>query len=127
MWSKFDVSEYPVKKQTRIILVFFGDNDPELEMILLGSLDHFFNSIYEELPGWKSDLGSAQRFRNLPKPARDYIRRVEELTETEVALISVGQRRQDTIVRRNPFQKGRRLSKMFGGREWKAHRNFCRS
>jgi len=67
--------------------------------------------IYEELPGWKSDLGKAGHFKDLPKEARDYVRRIEELTETDVILVSVGQRREETILRRNPFQKGSRLSK----------------
>jgi adenylosuccinate synthase len=67
--------------------------------------------VYEEIPGWKTEISRTEKFRDLPKPARDYIRRIEELTETEVMLVSVGQRRQETILRRNPFQKGRRLSK----------------
>ena len=67
--------------------------------------------VYEELPGWEADLSRAQKFEDLPGRARDYIRRIEELTETEVVLVSVGQRRQETILRRNPFQKGPRLSK----------------
>ncbi|RPJ42814.1 MAG: adenylosuccinate synthase, partial [Deltaproteobacteria bacterium] len=58
--------------------------------------------VYEELPGWESDLGRAQKFEDLPGRARDYIRRIEDLTETEVVLVSVGQRRQETILRRNP-------------------------
>ena len=67
--------------------------------------------VYEELPGWETDLSRAQKFEDLPGPARDYIRRIEELTETEVMLVSVGQRRQETILRRNPFQKGPRAFK----------------
>ena len=67
--------------------------------------------VYEELPGWKADLSRAQKFEDLPGPARDYIRRIEKLTETEVMLVSVGQRRQETILRRNPFQKGPKFSK----------------
>ena len=50
MMSRYNGYEYPIKKQSRIILVFFGDNDPEIEKVLLSSLDHFFNSILEELP-----------------------------------------------------------------------------
>jgi adenylosuccinate synthase len=67
--------------------------------------------VYEELPGWGADLSRAKKIEDLPGPARDYIRRVEELTETEVMLVSVGQRREETILRRNPFQKGPKLSK----------------
>jgi adenylosuccinate synthase len=67
--------------------------------------------VYEELPGWRGEITRAEKFRDLPRAARDYVRRIEELTETEVILVSVGQRRQETILRRNPFQKGRRSSK----------------
>ena len=50
MMSKYDGGQYPIKKQSRIILVFFGNNDPEIAKVLLSSLDHFFNCILEELP-----------------------------------------------------------------------------
>jgi adenylosuccinate synthase len=62
--------------------------------------------IYEEHHGWHSELRQARDFRDLPSRAQDYVRRVEELTETEVILISVGERREETILRRNPFQQG---------------------
>jgi len=67
--------------------------------------------VYKELPGWGADLSGAKKIEDLPGPAQDYIRRVEELTETEVMLVSVGQRREETILRRNPFQKGPGLPK----------------
>ncbi len=67
--------------------------------------------VYEELPGWKSDLSKAQKFKDLPKAGRDYVRRIEELTRTDVIVVSVGQRRQETILRRNLFPKGLRSSK----------------
>jgi adenylosuccinate synthase len=67
--------------------------------------------VFEDLPGWGVDLSRAKKIEDLPGPARDYIRRVEELTETEVMLVSVGQRREETILRRNPFQKGPGLPK----------------
>ena len=62
--------------------------------------------IYEEHQGWEAELRQARDFRDLPSRAQDYVRRVEELTETEVTLISVGERREETILRRNPFQQG---------------------
>jgi predicted Zn-dependent protease len=50
MMSDYDGGNYPIKKQSRIILVFFGDSDPEIQSALLGSLDRFFTLIHEELP-----------------------------------------------------------------------------
>lgn len=66
--------------------------------------------VYEEIPGWKAELRNARDFHDLPLKAQDYVRRVEELTDTEVILVSVGERREETILRRNPFNLGPRLS-----------------
>jgi len=62
--------------------------------------------IFEEIPGWQAELRNIRDFADLPQRAKEYVRRVEELTETEVILVSVGERREETILRRNPFQKG---------------------
>ncbi len=59
--------------------------------------------IYEEVPGWKKELKGARKFADLPPKAQEYVRRVEKLTETEVILVSVGEKREETILRRNPF------------------------
>lgn len=61
--------------------------------------------VYEDHPGWKAELRHVRSFQDLPPKAQDYVRRIEELTETEVALVSVGEKRAETILRRNPFQK----------------------
>nr|C6DZQ7.1 RecName: Full=Adenylosuccinate synthetase; Short=AMPSase; Short=AdSS; AltName: Full=IMP--aspartate ligase [Geobacter sp. M21] len=60
--------------------------------------------IYEELPGWNEDITGAKSMAELPKNARDYVARVEELSGAPVVLVSVGPRRDETIVLRNPFQ-----------------------
>ena len=44
------------------------------------------------------------------KTQHDYIRHVEELTDTEVILVSVGERREEMILRRNPFRRGPKKS-----------------
>jgi adenylosuccinate synthase len=62
--------------------------------------------VYEEHRGWKAELRGVRDFLDLPPRAHDYVRRVEELTETEVVLVSVGERREETILRRNPFLQG---------------------
>ncbi|MBU1206195.1 MAG: adenylosuccinate synthase [Proteobacteria bacterium] len=65
---------------------------------------------YEEIPGWKGEMRNARDFKDLPPQAQDYVRRIEELTATEVILVSVGERREETILRRNPFERGPCLS-----------------
>jgi len=61
--------------------------------------------VYEEVPGWKAPLQKCRRFEDLPRETRDYVRRIEELTGTEVMLVSVGESRDETILRRNPFRR----------------------
>ena len=61
--------------------------------------------VYEELDGWKTEIKKVRRFADLPPNARRYIRRVEELIETKVVMISVGSERNETIEVRNPFPK----------------------
>jgi adenylosuccinate synthase len=59
--------------------------------------------VYEEHPGWNEPLTSARTIEDLPRNARRYIQRLEELTETPMYLISVGANRNETILLRNPF------------------------
>ena len=59
--------------------------------------------VYEELPGWKSDITGAQTYDDLPQQARDYVKRLEELAGCQIVLVSVGPRRDQTITLRNPF------------------------
>ncbi|MBE0604141.1 MAG: adenylosuccinate synthase [Deltaproteobacteria bacterium] len=60
--------------------------------------------IYEEAEGWKEDLSSAREYGDLPKAAQKYIRMLEEISDMEVSLVSVGADRNETIIRRNPFR-----------------------
>ena len=60
--------------------------------------------VYEEVPGWQSDLTEARRHEELPELARAYLRKLEKVTGCPVVLVSVGPRRDQTILLRNPFQ-----------------------
>jgi adenylosuccinate synthase len=59
--------------------------------------------IYEEMPGWRESTGGVKRYEDLPITARAYLRRIEELTDAPIDLISTGPDRADTIVLRDPF------------------------
>lgn len=59
---------------------------------------------YEELPGWQADISGCRTWDALPKNARNYFNRIEELLGVPLWLISVGAGREQTIERRNPFQ-----------------------
>ena len=64
-------------------------------------------TVYEELDGWIEELNDVRDFDDLPENARRYVKRIEELTGVEVVLISVGQKRSENIVIRNPFEEPR--------------------
>ena len=52
---------------------------------------------FVELPGWKEDITNVTSFDELPVNAQNYIKKVEELTKSEVVLFSVGPDRKQTI------------------------------
>ena len=59
--------------------------------------------IYEDWPGWKEPLNKARSLSDLPANARAYIRRLEEVTDAPMMMVSVGAGRDETILLRNPF------------------------
>jgi adenylosuccinate synthase len=61
--------------------------------------------VYEDLGGWQEDTRGARRFSDLPVNAQHYIRRLEEIVETEMIIISVGSERDETIFLKNPFER----------------------
>jgi adenylosuccinate synthase len=60
--------------------------------------------IYEEWPGWRSTTVGATRLEDLPSNARSYLARIEELSGVPVDIISTGADREQTIVKRHPFE-----------------------
>jgi len=54
--------------------------------------------VYRNMEGWKMDLGACRDFQDLPRPARDYIRFIEEQTGVPIVLVGVGPSRDQTIV-----------------------------
>ncbi len=53
--------------------------------------------VYKEMPGWKEDISKIKKYRDLPQKTKNYLRRIEELTEVKISLISIGPGRQETI------------------------------
>mgnify|MGYP001765780223 FL=1 len=60
--------------------------------------------IYETIEGWDGTTGGARSWADLPAQAIKYVRRIEELIEAPVALLSTSPERDDTILVHNPFQ-----------------------
>lgn len=71
---------------------------------LTGSEDYeAVQPVYEETPGWSGSTVGAKSIDDLPKEALAYIKRLEELTETPIDIVSTGPDRNETIVLRDPF------------------------
>ena len=59
--------------------------------------------IYEELEGWSENTAGARSWADLPGAAIKYVRRIEELIQCPVALVSTSPERDDTILVTDPF------------------------
>ena len=59
--------------------------------------------VYEELPGWSEELSGVRRLEDLPTNARRYLDRLVELTGVPLKIVSVGARREETIILSDPF------------------------
>jgi adenylosuccinate synthase len=60
--------------------------------------------IYETIEGWRDSTRGARSWAQLPAQAIKYVRRIEELVEAPVTLLSTSPERDDTILVRDPFQ-----------------------
>ena len=60
--------------------------------------------IFEEFDGWDTTTFGARLWNDLPAEAVKYVKRIEELTSTPVALLSTSPEREDTILVKDPFE-----------------------
>ncbi|QJE73714.1 adenylosuccinate synthase [Aerophototrophica crusticola] len=60
--------------------------------------------VYETFEGWSESTRGARSWADLPATAIKYIRRIEELIEAPVTLLSTSPERDDTILMKDPFQ-----------------------
>ena len=69
------------------------------------SLDYInkVEPIYETLMGWNESTRGIVNLNKLPKNALKYIKRLEELIDTNITLLSTSPEREDTILIKNPF------------------------
>jgi adenylosuccinate synthase len=61
--------------------------------------------VYEMMDGWTEPLTEVTKFSDLPASAQRYVKRIEELLETEIVLVSVGPGREQTVILKNPFDE----------------------
>ncbi len=57
--------------------------------------------VYEDWPGWDASVSTARNWDELPAPARDFLSQIEAAVGVPVSMVSVGARRDETIVRWN--------------------------
>ena len=89
----------------RIGLDYESNKKEKSEGILPIGADELANCrpIYEEMPGWKESTVGIKDFKQLPKQAQNYLKRLETVCEVPVDMISTGPGREETIVLRHPF------------------------
>lgn len=62
------------------------------------------NPIYEELPAWNENITQVKNYEDLPKNAKKFLKRIEEVTGLPLVTVSVGPDREQTIVLRDPWE-----------------------
>ena len=60
-------------------------------------------AVYEEMPGWKESTVGARSLDALPKNARNYLDRMQDIVGVPVDIISTGPERDETIILNHPF------------------------
>jgi adenylosuccinate synthase len=60
--------------------------------------------IYRDVEGWAENLSAAHAMSDLPRSARDYVQMIEEAAGCEAMIVSVGSRRDETIIRSKVFE-----------------------
>lgn len=66
------------------------------------NMHKYLEPVYETMPGWNEDLSYAKTLEELPVNARKFLNRIEELIEIPVSIISIGAKREQTIILENP-------------------------
>jgi adenylosuccinate synthase len=59
--------------------------------------------VYEEIDGWKAPIKGIEKYEDLPANAKNYMKRLEELVQVRIDIVSTGPERENTLVLNNPF------------------------
>ncbi len=60
--------------------------------------------VYETMKGWSDSTAGARSWNDLPGEAVKYVRRIEELIQCPVSMVSTSPEREDTILVTDPFE-----------------------
>jgi len=100
------ITKFDVLDEVEVVKICTGyEIDGQLSEILPVGAEELERCVpvYEDLPGWMESTVGVKRFEQLPKKARDYLERIQALCRVPIDLISTGPDREETIVRRHPF------------------------
>ncbi|ARO87046.1 adenylosuccinate synthase [Nitrosospira lacus] len=82
-----------------------GEGEKFSSILPVGADDlAYCEPVYEEMPGWKESTVGIKNSERLPKAARNYLKRMEEVCAVPIDMISTGPDREETIVLRHPFE-----------------------
>jgi adenylosuccinate synthase len=90
-------------EELRICTGYLLDGEPVDHLPMAADQQARVEPVYETMPGWTESTFGARRWLDLPAEAIKYVKRVEELIETPVALLSTSPERDDTILVTDPF------------------------
>jgi adenylosuccinate synthase len=79
------------------------------ELPSIGSSFQRMEAIYESFPGWKSSTSDCRSFKDLPTNARRYLDFLAEQLDVRIAIVSVGPKRDQTIVIEDPIHGPKRV------------------
>ncbi|MEE9303111.1 MAG: adenylosuccinate synthase [Thiotrichaceae bacterium] len=91
--------------ETINICTAYEYNDEEIDVPPISTIKYSeCKPVYETMPGWSGSTMGITNFDDLPDNAKKYIKRLEEVTEAPIDIISTGPDREHTIVLRNPYE-----------------------
>ena len=92
--------------ETLKICIGYKDADGNISDVPPMAADGYelITPMYEEIPGWSENSFGVTDYAELPQAAKNYIKRLEELTGVPIDIISTGPERNATIVLRHPFE-----------------------
>ncbi|MDQ5921926.1 MAG: adenylosuccinate synthase [Pseudomonadota bacterium] len=97
--TKLDVMDG--MEEIKICVGYIRDNK-EYDILPFGSeLVVACEPIYETMPGWKESTEGITNYTDLPLAAKNYLRRIEEIVDTKIDIISTGPDRKETILINN--------------------------
>lgn len=60
--------------------------------------------VYEEMPGWQTDISGIRKYEDLPANAKHYLERLSQVTGIKIGIVSVGPSREQTIILHEMFE-----------------------